>query len=162
MRVVADTGPLHYLVLVGQIDLLPRLFRTVTVPTAVRAELRHPAAPQPVRAWAGIPPPWLVVSPAPAENDPALLRLDSGERAVIALAIAAKADLVVMDDRAGVAVARAKGFAVTGTLGILDLAARRGLLDLADALGRLKATNFRYRPELLDAVLAQHRARGGR
>jgi predicted nucleic acid-binding protein len=34
--VVADTGPLHYLVLIGQIDLLPRLFTAVTVPMVVR------------------------------------------------------------------------------------------------------------------------------
>lgn len=46
---------------------------------------------------------------------------------------------------------------MTGTLGVLDLAARRGLVDLADSLTRLKATNFRYRPEILDALLAQHR-----
>jgi len=62
-----------------------------------------------------------------------------------------------MDDRAGVAAAHRHGLSVTGTLGVLDLAARRGLIDLATALTRLKATNFRYRPEILDALLAQHR-----
>jgi predicted nucleic acid-binding protein len=50
----------------------------------------------------------------------------------LALARALSADLVLMDDRAGVAVAHQFGFAVTGTLGVLDLAARRGLIDLAD------------------------------
>jgi predicted nucleic acid-binding protein len=61
-----------------------------------------------------------------------------------------------MDDRDGVAlVARAAGFAVTGTLGVLDLAARRGLINLAEAFSRLKATTFHYRQGLLDALLAQ-------
>jgi hypothetical protein len=32
-----------------------------------------------------------------------------------------------------------------------------GLLDLATAIARLKATNFRYPPELIEALLAQHR-----
>jgi predicted nucleic acid-binding protein len=41
--VVADTGPLNYLVLIDAIDLLPRLFDRVFVPLAVRDELtqRH-------------------------------------------------------------------------------------------------------------------------
>jgi len=70
---------------------------------------------------------------------------DEGERAVIALALTVKADLVLMDDRDGVDVARRRGLAVTGTLGVLDLAARRGLIDLAAAFERLKATTFYYR-----------------
>jgi predicted nucleic acid-binding protein len=39
--VVSHTGPLHYLVLIGDIVLLPQLFETVFVPEAVRAELNH-------------------------------------------------------------------------------------------------------------------------
>ncbi len=90
---------------------------------------------------------------SPAIDDPSLQALDDGERAAIALALALKADLILMDDRAGVAVARSKGFAVTGTLGLLDLAARRKLLKLDEAFARLKATNFRYPPEIMDALL---------
>jgi predicted nucleic acid-binding protein len=62
-----------------------------------------------------------------------------------------------MDDRAGVAAAYRRGLAVTGTLGVLDLAARRGLLDIATVVARLKATNFRYPPEIIEALLAEHR-----
>jgi predicted nucleic acid-binding protein len=43
---------------------------------------------------------------------------------------------------------------VTGTLGVLDRAAQHRLIDLADAFNRLKATSFRYRSEMLDALLA--------
>jgi predicted nucleic acid-binding protein len=50
-----------------------------------------------------------------------------------------------MDDREGVGIVRGRGLAVTGTLGVLDLAARRGLIDLAAAFERLKATTFYYR-----------------
>jgi predicted nucleic acid-binding protein len=49
---------------------------------------------------------------------------------------------------------------VIGTLGVLDLAALRGLIDIEDAFARLRATNFRYRPEIMDALVAQHRGRG--
>jgi predicted nucleic acid-binding protein len=60
-----------------------------------------------------------------------------------------------MDDREGVMVGRSKGLTVTGTLGVLSLAARRGLVDLADAFARLKRTNFRYRQEIVDELLDQ-------
>lgn len=66
-----------------------------------------------------------------------------------------KAHLILIDDRKGAAVAVNKGFETTGTLGILDLAAKRGLIDLRDALDRLKRTNFRYRQAILDALLDQ-------
>ena len=158
--VVADTGPLHYLVLIGQIDLLPRLFMSVTVPMIIQDELLHPNTPQPVQAWATNPPPWLTVATAPAHDKQVLQQLDPGESAVIALALALQADLMLMDDRAAVAVARAQGLAVVGTIGILDLASRRKLIDIVDAVARLKATNFRYRPGLLDALLTGRSKRG--
>lgn len=147
--VVADTGPLHYLVLIGQIDLLPRLFAAVTVPTIVRDELLHPNTPQSVRDWAADPPPWLAVAMPPAHDERALQRLDAGESAAIALALALPADLILMDDRAAVAVARARGLAVVGTIGTRDLAGRRKLIDIADAVGRLKATNSDTGPAYL-------------
>jgi predicted nucleic acid-binding protein len=95
-----------------------------------------------------------------AIDDPAWRALDIGEREALALARTLGADLVLMDDRAGFAVARQLGLAATGTLGVLDLGARRGMVDLADAFTRLKATSFRYPPEIMDALLAQH-AKGG-
>jgi predicted nucleic acid-binding protein len=48
-----------------------------------------------------------------------------------------------------------EGFVVAGTLGLLALAARRGLIDLADSFARLKRTNFRYRQEIMDLLLNQ-------
>ncbi len=41
--VVADTGPLHYLVLTGDVALLPKLFERVLAPQAVYEELAHNA-----------------------------------------------------------------------------------------------------------------------
>ncbi|KAA5608642.1 DUF3368 domain-containing protein [Rhodovastum atsumiense] len=159
--VVADAGPLHYLVLIGHIEVLPRLFGAVSVPTTVADELRHPNAPDAVRAWAAAPPPWLAVHPDSAEPTEDLRRLDPGERAAIALAHTLGAGLLLIDDRAGVAVARQQGFRVTGTLGVLADAAAEGLLDLAAAFAALRATNFRHAPALLDALLAADRARRG-
>lgn len=158
--VVADTSPLRYLVQIGQIDLLPRIFEKTFLPLAVADELRHPSAPPAVRGWMQQPPAWLEVIPVVEVDDPALDALDRGERSAIALGLSLEADLILIDDRKGAVVARDKGFEVTGTLGVLDLAARRGLVDLVDVFDRLKGTNFRYRQSLFDALLKKHEDRG--
>jgi hypothetical protein len=63
--VVADTGPLNYLVLIEAIELLPKLFEKVFAPEAVRAELLDQDAPAVVRAWAAQPPDGLRRGPFP-------------------------------------------------------------------------------------------------
>ncbi len=158
--VVADTSPLRYLVQIGEIDLLHQLFEKIIIPSLVCDELRHPSAPESVRNWIESIPEWLEISVVRASDDPSLATLDEGEKSAIALGLSLAADLLLIDDRRGVAAARANGFEVIGTLGVLDLAARRGMVDLADALSRLRATNFRRREELFDALLRQH-SRGG-
>jgi predicted nucleic acid-binding protein len=155
--VIADTGPLNYLVQIDAIGVLPNLFNRIFIPTSVHEELAHQRAPAAVRDWAVRTPTWLAVKPDDGGdwNNPLWHALDKGERAVISLASRIGAELILMDDRAGVAFARGRGFAVTGTLGVLDLAARRGFIDLAEAFTRLKTTSFHYRQGLLDIVLAQ-------
>lgn len=51
MIVVADSGPLHYLTLLDQTELLHRFYGQVVVPRAVVRELTSRKAPQPVRDW---------------------------------------------------------------------------------------------------------------
>ncbi|HTT85506.1 MAG TPA: DUF3368 domain-containing protein [Rhizomicrobium sp.] len=159
--VVADTGPVHYLVLTGDVALLPALFDKVIIPQAVCDELADPGAPLLVRQWIRSPSSWLETRRDPPIDELGLAApsLDRGERAAIALGLALRADLVLIDERDGAAFARRRGLAVTGTLGILDLAARRGLVDLAGAFERLKATSFYYRQGLLDELLAREKKR---
>jgi predicted nucleic acid-binding protein len=135
LLVIADTSPLRYLVEIGQIGILPKLFEKILIPSAVYEELRHPSTPTSVRTWAQVLPSWLEVFPVvPDDNDPLLVLLDRGERAAISLGQSLHADVILMDDRKGPAVATKKGFQVSGTLGLLTLAARRELLDLAVTL----------------------------
>jgi predicted nucleic acid-binding protein len=157
--IIADTGPINYLVLIDAIDLLPKLFDQVIVPQAVFVELTDPDTPAIVRSWMTRAPAWFSVRSIPGGTvDPATAGLDAGEQAAIAIAMMIHDALLLMDERAGVAVARAKGLAATGTLGILDLAARHGMIDLNVAFDRLKATSFHYRQGLLDSLLARHRS----
>ena len=86
-----------------------------------------------------------------------LANIDRGERAAIQLACALRADLVLMDDRKGVLAAERKGLLVTGTLGVLDIAAERGLVDFAETVRELEQTNFRRPFGLLEILPAKHK-----
>lgn len=133
------------------------MFEKVIIPPEVRDELVRAGAPDAVRRWIQAPPAWLeVMAPPGGLSDDAMLGgLDEGEKSALALAASLVADLVLMDDREGVRVARNKGFRVIGTLGVLGLGARRGLIDLTEAVERIKRTNFRYRKEIIDKMLDQ-------
>ena len=153
MIVVADTGPLHYLILLEHTDLLPRFYGEVLVPDAVAAELTRSSAPDAVRHWMSRPPEWLRVVPVDRENvEQVTDELDLGERAAIALATAVHADLLLIDDAEGRAEARRRHLRVTGTLGVLRAAAELGLVNVADVLVRLKGTSFYVDDTLLTST----------
>ena len=51
MIVIADTSPLNYLILIGEADVLQRLYGRVVIPAAVLRELQNPQAPAKVAEW---------------------------------------------------------------------------------------------------------------
>jgi predicted nucleic acid-binding protein len=98
--VIADTGPVNYLILIGHIDLLPRMFERVVLPVAVQTELSNSLAPASVQRWIADLPEWLETAETP---DVTLSGgIHKGEAAAIALAVAMHADLLLIDDRRGV------------------------------------------------------------
>lgn len=156
--VVADTTPVRYLAEIGHLDLLPRLFETIFIPSVVYEELQHPASPQIVRAVFNPPPAWLkIVATEVADDDPVLMALDEGEKAALTLGVTLGADLILIDERKGAAAARIKGLEFTGTLGILIRAAQRQWIDLADAFARLRQTNFYCSEDLMRSLLARYK-----
>jgi predicted nucleic acid-binding protein len=118
-------------------------------------ELCHPTAPPLLREWACQPPAWLEVASVNPIDDETFRALGAGERAAITLALSMHANLILIDERKGTKAALNKGLDVVGTLGILRLAAQRGLIDLAACFARLKRTNFRYRQDIIDALPAE-------
>jgi predicted nucleic acid-binding protein len=153
MIVVADSGPLHYLILLKHTELLRRFYGLVLVPEPVAEELSAARAPSIVREWITKPPNWVEVRPVPAETVSTISDdLDLGERAAIALAETVHADLLLIDEAAGRAEAKRRHLRVTGTLGVLRAGAEQGLVNVPDLLERLKATSFYLDETLLSAV----------
>lgn len=161
MLVVADTTPVNYLILIGEIDILSPLYEQVVIPRAVATELAHPRAPGIVRAWVAAPPSWCAIRQAGTQPDMALIRLGAGEHEAILLAEEMRVDAFLTDDLEGREEAIQRGIAVTGTLGILERAALRELLDLPAAVARLQTTSFYAPPEIIEAMLARNAARKG-
>jgi predicted nucleic acid-binding protein len=83
--VIADTGPVNYLILIAHIDLLPALFEKVILPAAVQGELASSKAPPSVRHWMASLPAWLEVCDAPPgqTEDASLQGIDAVEKAAI-------------------------------------------------------------------------------
>ena len=130
MRVVSDTSPLSYLILMGRTDLAAELFGQVVIPSEVQHELSSPAAPAAIRDWVSKRPTWLSVErvpdrPPPHVEEPDLGRLHAGGRAAILLAERTGADLLLIDEKAARSVAEKRGLRVTGLLG----RASRALLE---------------------------------
>lgn len=153
MIVVADSGPLHYLILLKHIELLRRFYGRVLVPEPVAGELSAAAAPAVVREWMSKPPTWVEVRSVPSDAVSTITdHLDLGERAAIALAETLHADLLLIDEAAGRAEAKRRQLRVTGTLGVLRAGAEQRLVNVPELLERLKATSFYLDETLLSAV----------
>ena len=108
------------------------------------SELSTTATPSLVRTFLRNPPPWLRVrDPGSGALAAITVDLDPGERAALALARELNADLVLVDDAAGRREALALRMRITGTVGVLRLAAERGLIDVPGVVAQLRIGSTR-------------------
>ena len=141
---------------IGHLDLLRDLYSSVVVPRAVWAELveARPEAPGVPTLLAAT---WIEVDrtadASPVARELSLI-LDGGEASAIALAIARRADLLLIDEHDGRRAATARGLRVRGTVGVLVSARVQGKLpSLRPALDVLLGAGFRLgRALYLDAL----------
>ena len=130
--IVADTSPLFYLAALGRLSLLRQLYGRLTVPDSVWAEalvgdFEIPNTKPALEAARESG--WIIIRPCvPPLMDLRLADLDAGERDALTLAVTLRADLVIIDELAGRAEAARLGLTITGTVGVLIEAKRRGLL----------------------------------
>ncbi len=141
--VIVNATPIIALTLIGQLDLLQRLFGVVMTPPAVRAEILAGGV------W-GIgsaefqEATWLkVVQLQDPRHADLLVDLDRGEAEVIGLALEVDADLVIIDERLARRHAKRLGLPLTGTVGILLRAKERGMVtSVAPLLEKLRGSGI--------------------
>lgn len=154
MIVVSDTSPLVVLSKIEMLLVLPGLFGTVLIPREVAEELEAGNESISGGRVTFDELPWIRV--VDVANPLTTTELGKGEAAALALAqeLGAK---VLIDEKIGRNVAASLGLFYTGTVGVLEQAAAKGLLNLEEAFIRLKATDFRISHAFLDAALKAFR-----
>lgn len=125
-RIVINASPIIALGKMGLLDLVRRLPIELITPTQVRQEVETG-----IKAGHQIEfPDWIEVRNLRSGLDPILFgRLDSGEAAVIRLALEIECKTVCLDELKGRRIAKEMGLMVTGSLGILGRARALGLVD---------------------------------
>jgi predicted nucleic acid-binding protein len=157
MIIVSDTSPLCNLKLVDCLWLLQEIYGEIIIPTVVADELSVAINPD-LQNICTLE--WIQIK---SLEDSSLAQrlekecgLDAGEAEAIALAIALKADDLLIDERLGRREALALGLPVIGILGILIIAKQRSLITMVkpimDAL--IEKAGFRVSDHLYQRVLA--------
>ena len=153
--VIIDSSPLIGLAIVDGLQWLPAIFGTVYLPESVKWEvLPHKNAPGKTAIAHAIEIGWLTIWPKPIK--PLLdIDLDAGETDCINVALGQPdKSLLIMDERAGRAVAKEKGLSVTGTAAIIGLAKKQGLIPSAKAVfERLHNSDFRISATVINLIL---------
>jgi hypothetical protein len=150
--VVADATPLHYLILIGEADLLKQLYGMIAVPSAVLSELSAPRTPPEVRAWVTSLPSWVRPLAGAEPSSLPFPALGLGERQAIAYARGGTSNVLLTDDLQAREAAESLGIHVVPTIRILSTAATLSLVDFEAALIRLRLTNFRVSQEVIDRM----------
>ncbi|MDH4477053.1 MAG: hypothetical protein QE274_11290 [Verrucomicrobiaceae bacterium] len=148
--VVCDTSVLSYLVLIEQLNLLPKLFGHITIPRTVLAECLHPDAPELLRSALRPELPSFAVTLVGGPNLPETASLDPGEAEAISIAWHHRSDsLLLNDEKQGRAIATSLGLQVRGLLGLLMEGHRQQFLEFDSAIERLKSLGFRLSEQLI-------------
>jgi len=157
VKVLADSSPLITLSKIGQIDLLPRLYETITISPEVYAEVvvggTGLAGSSQVSAAN-----WIRIEPVQEQADliatQQSLGLGTGELSVILLGQELTADLLLIDDMKARRFAKGKGLAVLGCVGVLHDAFELKLpSDLSEAYRQLLVSGAYVNRLLLEDIL---------
>ena len=160
MIAVSNTTPLRYLIAINQQHLLEQLFDKVIVPAGVYEELTDPRTPDDIRHCVLSKPSWLEVRSVLDDSSTFPLALHRGEREAILLAQIMRCDVILIDEQAGRTVALARNLPVSGTLGVMEQADTKGLIDdFPRFLESLIRAGFFVHPSLKEKLLERHRNR---
>jgi predicted nucleic acid-binding protein len=142
--VITDTSCLILLAKINEFELLRTCYPSVVVTEEVAKEFGE-ALPQ-----------WIKIK---GSRDKSLQKtleqlIDIGEASSIALAFEMPDSLLIIDDRIARRLAKSLGFKVTGTLGVIVQAKKRGTIaSVKPILVKIAATDFRVSQKLITKIL---------
>ena len=147
MTIVSNSSPLIALAQIGR--LLEKIHPQIFIPPAVAKEI-EPTIP--------MLPGWVSIKPVaqPLGRDVLTAAIWPGETEVLSLGLELRAAQLLLDERPARRFAKQLGVPVIGTVGLLLLAKRRGLLrEVRPELDRLLSARFFMNQEFYDLVLAE-------
>jgi len=152
LKVVSDTSPLIAFNALDKVHILKRLFGEIIITKGVYEELKQEGKEFSLEKWI------LVKELKNRDVFRALrLSLDYGESEAIAFYLENRMDLLIVDDKEARKVSRGIDINVMGTVGILILAKKKGLLSLIkDEMECLeKKIDFRLSSSIKKRVLQE-------
>jgi len=155
MRVVSDADVLIHLSKLGKLSLLQLLYTEVAIPEYIKSEVLEKDDEDILKAINS----FLKVF-AISKNKPAKIArahgIHVGEGHVKALGEELKASLFLSNERKVRKAAKEEGFTVVGTIGIILMAAKTGLIDKSEAISlleQMKTRDFRIHPDILQKAI---------
>jgi predicted nucleic acid-binding protein len=160
MIIVSDTTPLRYLIEIEETHILHALYGKIIIPQKVFDELQGQKTPLKVVRWVQNKPAWIEIRQADISLFTPQKYIHDGEHEAISLAIELNADAFLSDDSNAIKEARRLNILTLRLFNILESAAEDELLDLPEALRKMKLTTFHLPPiEILDAMLERDKQR---
>lgn len=144
--VISDTSCLIILSNINELELLKKLYGEIITTSEVKSE------------FGGQLPSWIVIK-SPMDNS--ILKhiaeqLDMGEASAITLALETPDCIIILDDLKARKVAESYNLKITGTLGILIHAKKKGIIStIKPYIEKIKKSGFRLNGQLEQAVLAE-------
>jgi len=132
--IISDTACLILFDKIGEFEILRKLFQTVTITSIIAEEFKKQT------------PDWVIIKdPQNTDNVVNYSKIvDQGEASALALSIEIENSLLIFDDLKARKLAEELNLKYTGSIGILVLAKRRGLIeDIDELIAKIQATNFR-------------------
>jgi predicted nucleic acid-binding protein len=143
--IVSDTSCLILFYKIGELDLLKKLFDKLHITDSVLKEFNQKI------------PDWIEVDELTTDLQKGLSSyLDKGEATAISLAAEHENSLLIIDEIKGRKAAKEMGISVTGSLGVLVAAKKKGhIRTVKPLIEKIQKTNFRISEELIEQVLVK-------
>ena len=141
--IVSDTSCLILFYKIGELELLKKLFGKLYITKTVLKEFKQQV------------PDWIEIFEPSTDLQKGLSSyLDKGEATAISLAAEHENSLLIIDEIKGRKAAKEMGISVTGSLGVLVAAKKKGHIQTVKPLiEKIQKPNFRISEELIEQVL---------